>query len=853
MDDDNLECHICLDEITEFAAPFSNHQILGEKQCKHNFCLTCLRNYVDNKMANGKEILCPVCRDPFNGFINNKSANDIAKVAKKHSSTAKFLKDENQNLNNQLNEIKIQMDEQRQQLGAKLEDVENQKSAKINEVNMLKNKMGELERELYEKNQERLRELEINQSKFDGQQQQILELNQTNTELEESYQSLYQQLNQHNDRSNSLLAKLEDYQNRNSSLQDHISKLELEKRTILSKLDSIESVAEKRIQEQIMITKSKDQRIQELNSIIEPQRLEINKLNGKLNESKRALDNTMGDSQKLMDLESAMSQLHVELARSHTVIETLNSKKKSLEKELEEFKRIKFNSNSSIDMTSTANSILAATTKFSNKSLNLFNSGINYLYGNNNSNNNNFQFNTSGSINQNLFIKSFKYFKIYEKRGNNKNSQIFRATLNNFNIVLKLIPIFKPISTISSFYHTLTTGNTIIQEQDISVFREAMILFTLNHSNILKLEAITKDESTGKIYSAISPFVPYDLEYLMAENSKNNNSIFNNNSNSINNSNGGLNNSNNGLKKNNISTTTLTFSNIKQIVYQLINTVAYIHSQELVHRDLKPTSVLLFEDFQIKLCSFGQSCSVFTSFQNNIQIPNYSQSNFGYLPPEVILAILGNSNNTATIDWKAVDMWSIGSIFLELLLKKNVFSDSILNSKNNSRPSSLGNSNNSLPTFNHNKNNKKEELFGDDTDLSIDDFEQLRVPGNTKRQDLGTILEFMKMNKTLKILQDHLISKSSGDPKQQQQQQQQQLVVPPILKDAVHLLLALLNPNPEERITAQNASTHKFFSNEPYFNTHDQPSLATLDVSSSLTDTKIKEFLKDKCLDIVSF
>ncbi|KAF2074014.1 hypothetical protein CYY_004665 [Polysphondylium violaceum] len=831
MDEDNFECAICLDEITEFAVPFSSNQILGQKQCKHNFCFTCLKNYVENLIGKGQELSCPVCRELFQGFINNRSSNDIAKVAKQHSSTAKFLKVENQNLNNQLNDIKNQMDSQKQLLTEKLADVENQKSVTVKEINLLKNKMGDLEKELSEKHQERLKEIEVNQSKLYGQQQEILALNQTKSELEESYQNLYQQLNQHNERSNSLLSKLENYKQRNTSLEEHISQLEQERRQIQSKLESIESQTEKRIQEQLLLTKQQDTKVQQLHSIIEPQRLEIQALKSKLNESKKALDSTAGDSQKLLDIESAMSQLHVELARSHTVIETLNSKKKSLEKELEEFKRIKFNSSpSSLDMSSTANSILAATTKLSNKSLNLFNSGINYLYGNNN---NPYQMNNinNNNNNSNLFIKSYKNFKIYEKRGNNKNSQIFRATLNNFNMVLKLIPFFKPMSTISSLYLSLTTGNTITQEQDISVFREAMILYTLNHSNILKLESITKDENTGKIYSALSPFVPFDLEYLIAENCRSSNS-----------NGGNLLNSSGGSKKNSVLTTTLTFLNIKQIIYQLINTMAYIHSQELVHRDIKPTSILLFEDFQIKLCSFGQSCSVFTSFQNNIQIPNYSQSNFAYLAPEVILAILSNSNNTADINWKAVDMWSIGSIFLELLLKKNVFLNSI------QKPSSLNNSGNGTPTFSLPKtaatNNRKTTMkasFGDDVgddELSIDDFEQLRVPGNTKRQDLTCILDFMKMNSIQKILKENL---NTSMPEQQQ------------IKDAFDLLLALLDPRPDRRITAQNASLHRFFSNESYFNAHDQPSLATSDVSSSLTDTKIKDFLQEKCFDIVSF
>ena len=48
----------------------------------------------------------------------------------------------------------------------------------------------------------------------------------------------------------------------------------------------------------------------------------------------------------------------------------------------------------------------------------------------------------------------------------------------------------------------------------------------------------------------------------------------------------------------------------KYIIYQCIKAIHYMHSGELLHRDMKPSNVLLNSDCHVKLCDFGLARSV---------------------------------------------------------------------------------------------------------------------------------------------------------------------------------------------------------------------------------------------------
>jgi len=54
----------------------------------------------------------------------------------------------------------------------------------------------------------------------------------------------------------------------------------------------------------------------------------------------------------------------------------------------------------------------------------------------------------------------------------------------------------------------------------------------------------------------------------------------------------------------------LQLKHIQLVVYNLLAAVKYIHSANVLHRDMKPANVLVNEDCSVKICDFGLARSI---------------------------------------------------------------------------------------------------------------------------------------------------------------------------------------------------------------------------------------------------
>nr|XP_012306240.1 cyclin-dependent kinase 6 isoform X2 [Aotus nancymaae] len=98
---------------------------------------------------------------------------------------------------------------------------------------------------------------------------------------------------------------------------------------------------------------------------------------------------------------------------------------------------------------------------------------------------------------------------------------------------------------------------------------------------------------------------------------------------------------------------------IKDMMFQLLRGLDFLHSHRVVHRDLKPQNILVTSNGQIKLADFG--LARIYSFQMALTSVVVT---LWYRAPEVLL-----QSSYAT----PVDLWSVGCIFAEMFRRKPLF------------------------------------------------------------------------------------------------------------------------------------------------------------------------------------
>lgn len=107
--------------------------------------------------------------------------------------------------------------------------------------------------------------------------------------------------------------------------------------------------------------------------------------------------------------------------------------------------------------------------------------------------------------------------------------------------------------------------------------------------------------------------------------------------------------------------TEVPISVVKLYVYQLLRALAYIHSRNICHRDIKPQNVLVNAvNGECKLCDFG-SAKQLVPGEENIA---YICSRY-YRAPELVFG--------ATEYTTAIDVWSVGCVMAEMIIGHPLF------------------------------------------------------------------------------------------------------------------------------------------------------------------------------------
>jgi serine/threonine protein kinase len=106
---------------------------------------------------------------------------------------------------------------------------------------------------------------------------------------------------------------------------------------------------------------------------------------------------------------------------------------------------------------------------------------------------------------------------------------------------------------------------------------------------------------------------------------------------------------------------------VKHITKSILKVLVYIHSQNVIHLDLKPDNIMFkkvmkdnnqdTKNFDVRLCDFGSACWQDKHFSDYVQTAEYRA-------PE---SIFGGEYNTKA------DIWSVGCILFEMLTGDHLF------------------------------------------------------------------------------------------------------------------------------------------------------------------------------------
>ncbi|NXA56323.1 CDK5 kinase, partial [Nothocercus julius] len=93
---------------------------------------------------------------------------------------------------------------------------------------------------------------------------------------------------------------------------------------------------------------------------------------------------------------------------------------------------------------------------------------------------------------------------------------------------------------------------------------------------------------------------------------------------------------------------------LQSFMYQLLKGLAFCHSRNVLHRDLKPQNLLINRNGELKLADFGLA----RAFGIPVRCYSAEVVTLWYRPPDVLFG--------AKLYSTSIDMWSAGCIFAEL-------------------------------------------------------------------------------------------------------------------------------------------------------------------------------------------
>jgi serine/threonine protein kinase len=102
----------------------------------------------------------------------------------------------------------------------------------------------------------------------------------------------------------------------------------------------------------------------------------------------------------------------------------------------------------------------------------------------------------------------------------------------------------------------------------------------------------------------------------------------------------------------------------RQLFRNLVDSVDFIHSRNIGHRDIKTENLLLTGEFVLKLCDMGSSCTLQKNGKDDIVTPMEAIGSPEYNPPELNTNEASDSESAI----KAGDIFSLGCVLFLMVM-----------------------------------------------------------------------------------------------------------------------------------------------------------------------------------------
>ncbi|EDR15664.1 uncharacterized protein LACBIDRAFT_300809 [Laccaria bicolor S238N-H82] len=249
----------------------------------------------------------------------------------------------------------------------------------------------------------------------------------------------------------------------------------------------------------------------------------------------------------------------------------------------------------------------------------------------------------------------------------------------------------------------------------ITALREVYALMSCRHENVVGVREVVVGDTLTQVF-VVMDFIEHDLKSLLT-----------------------------------LMPSPFLQSEIKTLMLQLLSAVNHCHQNWILHRDLKTSNLLMNNRGTIKVADFGLA----RRYGDPVGVGGMTQLvvTLWYRAPEILLGASTYST--------AVDMWSVGCIFAELLLKEPLFQ-------------------------------AKGEI-----ELLAMIFKLLGPPTKNSWPDYSSLP----------------LAKSISLPSPQPDQFRQKFQY--MTTAGINLLMSLLTYDPERRISAQEALQHVYFTESP--------------------------------------